>query len=163
MRKAVHTPEKVISGGQTGADIGALVGARRVGIQTGGTCPRMFKTEAGEQKGVLLSFGLIPHPSPHYKDRTESNVRVADATILFATHPRSSGSLLTLRFCNDHNKPVLTVDPRDENAVQIVYEFIQRYKPIILNVAGNRESVSPGIASRVASLIQQTFCRMRAG
>ena len=30
---------KIISGGQTGADLGALVGARRIGLETGGTAP----------------------------------------------------------------------------------------------------------------------------
>jgi hypothetical protein len=39
--------EKVMSGGQTGADHGGLRAARRCGIATGGWAPRGWLTEAG--------------------------------------------------------------------------------------------------------------------
>ena len=51
-------PKKIISGGQTGADLGALVGARRVGIETGGTAPKGFRTDRGLQP-VLRQYGLV--------------------------------------------------------------------------------------------------------
>lgn len=40
-------PVRIISGGQTGADQGALVAAKQLGIETGGWTPRGFLTEAG--------------------------------------------------------------------------------------------------------------------
>jgi len=57
-------PDRIISGGQTGADLGGLVGARRIGIETGGTAPRGYKTEKGSQVDALKAFGLIEHTSP---------------------------------------------------------------------------------------------------
>jgi hypothetical protein len=38
-------PNKIISGGQTGADQGGLEGARLLGIQTGGTAPYNWMTD----------------------------------------------------------------------------------------------------------------------
>ena len=39
--------ECIISGGQTGADQGGLLAARKSGIQTGGWCPLGWRTELG--------------------------------------------------------------------------------------------------------------------
>ena len=70
-------PEKIISGGQTGADIGGLVGAERCAIATGGCAPRNYRTENGPQVILKSRFGLIAHPSPNYRDRTQENVSKA--------------------------------------------------------------------------------------
>ncbi len=38
---------RIVSGGQTGADQGALMAAKRLGLSTGGWMPQGFTTEAG--------------------------------------------------------------------------------------------------------------------
>ena len=50
---------KIISGGQTGADMGALLAARDLGMESGGVAPKGWRTEDGPQETLLLSFGLI--------------------------------------------------------------------------------------------------------
>ena len=67
----MYRPDKIISGGQTGADIGGLIGAKRAGIKTGGTAPRGYKTEKGPQIQSLKYLGLVEHPSEHYRHRTQ--------------------------------------------------------------------------------------------
>ena len=49
---------KIISGGQTGADLGGLEGARDAGIETGGWAPAGYRTEIGDQEELLKGFGL---------------------------------------------------------------------------------------------------------
>lgn len=137
-------PEKIISGGQTGADIGGLVGARRAGIPTGGTAPRDFKTEKGPKPEELKAFGLVMHPSAHYRDRTKENVIASDATLIFCENPDTPGTQLTLALCKEHNRPHLLIQAISE-------------KPRVLNIAGNRESTSPGIARRVAGFVSELF------
>lgn len=152
-----HKPSKIISGGQTGADIGGLEGARRVGIATGGYAPRGFKTEAGEQPEALKAFGLVELPSSNYKHRTKQNVFSSDATLIVATDPRSDGTQLTIEYCKELNKPFLMIDPTIENQIknqEAVRAFLDTYKPGVLNIAGNRESKSKGIAAKTANLIQ---------
>ncbi|HME98544.1 MAG TPA: putative molybdenum carrier protein, partial [Terriglobia bacterium] len=50
--------KKIISGGQTGADMGGLLAARELGIETGGMAPKGWLTENGPEEVLLRSFGL---------------------------------------------------------------------------------------------------------
>jgi len=43
----MHSVAKIISGGQTGADQGGLNAGLLLGIETGGTAPPRFMTDAG--------------------------------------------------------------------------------------------------------------------
>ncbi|MDH5731178.1 MAG: putative molybdenum carrier protein [Gammaproteobacteria bacterium] len=153
--------KKVISGGQTGADIGSLVGARRVGITTGGYCPNGFKTEKGSQP-VLADFGLIEHESSDYAPRTIANVKLADVTIVFNTNAHSPGTEKTLSACTHHGKPHLSIDPYQANAENKVVAFISQHQPAIINIAGHRESQSPGMAARVAGIVERVLKRFQA-
>ena len=150
-------PHKIISGGQTGADLGGLVGARRLAIPTGGVAPRGYKTEKGEQAEALKSYGLIPHPSPNYNARTLTNVQDSDATLIFSKIVASKGTELTINYCEREQKPYCVLSVLDSSDLSKAKEFIHTHKPKILNIAGNRESVSPGIASLVAAFIVSLF------
>lgn len=153
-----YQPKKIISGGQTGADMGGLVGAESAGIPTGGTAPRDYQTEKGPQPKVLLErFGLMAHPSTHYNDRTLDNVKNADATLIFATHPESDGTQFTIECCEKENKPYCLVDPHAKTVEHVVTAFLAQVKAGVLNIAGNRESISPGIYARVATIIKNVF------
>jgi hypothetical protein len=50
---------KIISGGQTGADFGALMAAEVLGIQTGGTAPQEFWTSDGKCPELGSRFKLV--------------------------------------------------------------------------------------------------------
>ena len=63
-------PEKVISGGQTGADQAGLIAAEKAGITTGGWMPKGFRTLDGPNPGLAARFGLREHPSEEYPPRT---------------------------------------------------------------------------------------------
>ncbi|MCG7946228.1 MAG: putative molybdenum carrier protein [Candidatus Thiodiazotropha taylori] len=154
----MHRPIKIISGGQSGADIGGLVGAKRVGITTGGYAPRGYKTEAGPQSEVLKQFGLVEHSSTNYKHRTKQNVISSDATLIVATDQMSDGTQLTIKYCKELNKPFLVIDPAKDSH-ELIREFLDNHTPMILNIAGNRESKSKGIASKTAAIIQAVLSR----
>lgn len=153
----MHRPNKIISGGQTGADLGALVGARRVGITTGGCAPRGYKTEKGCQEQALRGFGLVAHPSEKYELRTKENIKNSDATLIISTLQDSVGTQLTIQLCEQTSKPYLLINPDTKETVSQILDFIEHETPLVLNVAGNRETRSPGIASKTAKIIQQVF------
>lgn len=150
-------PEKIISGGQTGADIGGLVAARRVGVPTGGTAPRDFNTEKGPKPDELKAFGLVMHPSSHYRDRTKENVLASDATLIFCENPDSPGTQLTIALCKEYKKPHLLIRNISDESLPLVIRFLESENPRVLNIAGNRESSSPGIARRVAAFVSALF------
>lgn len=144
----------MISGGQTGADQAGLRAARALGIPTGGTAPDNFWTEAGCQVDLLRSYGLTQVAWRGYegiRKRTIANVRNADATVWFGklTTP---GYALTIHTCQRQQKPHLL----NPSAIELAHWWTYLVaKPLggVLNVAGNRESVTPGIGVLVEELL----------
>jgi Circularly permutated YpsA SLOG family len=150
--------EKIISGGQTGADLGGLKAAQKAGVKTGGIAPKGYKTENGSNPKLLTVYGLGAAPNEDYKYRTMANVRASHATIIFSTNSKSRGTKLTIQTCEDTGKSFVLINPFDNDAAKLVLEFIKniylRYeRRIIMNIAGNRESKSPGIENCVESLL----------
>lgn len=146
-------PSLVISGGQTGADQGGLRAAHALGIPTGGWAPKGYRTEQGPQPKLGSVFGLEEHPTEDdYEPRTYLNVQTADATVIFGR--RSRGSNLTERICKKTGKPFLWVQDTTKTSERIRFRlWLGRHLPECLNVAGNRESVSPGIGAEVEAFL----------
>lgn len=144
--------EKVICGGQTGADIGAIYGARRAGVATGGTAPNGWRTEKGAQP-VLAEFGLKQHESPDYGPRTEANILDSDATVIFSKNFHSPGTVKTVKLAREYDKVFIRINPFTREAEQLFMEFCARERPLVINIAGNRESVAPGISRHVAKIV----------
>jgi hypothetical protein len=141
----------VISGGQTGADVGGLEGARRAGVKTGGYAPSGYKTEKGTNLELSSTFGLKEHPAENYKFRTEANVVASDGTVIFG-NASSPGSYQTLNFAKKHQKPFI-VNP---TAVEL-RKFMEDNGIRVLNVAGNRESKNVGIQESVARIVEDAL------
>jgi len=142
--------EKIISGGQTGADIAGLKFARNKGIPTGGSAPEGFMTEAGSNPELRDLYNLR-ELNGNYMDRTIQNVMDADGTVIFAEE-MTNGSRLTLDICIKEKKPYLLNPGREEFLTWILNNDIR-----ILNIAGNRESVTPGIEQRVYNFLQNAL------
>ena len=150
-------PIKIISGGQTGADQGALYAARELGIETGGWAPRGFKTERGYERELLSGFGLVEHPVDGYKPRTSSNILTSDATLIVATDLNSTGTKLTVKQCKKFGRPFLIHTRSCDNDVFMAKDFLNVHQPKILNVAGNRESVSPRLQEYTTWLLLEVL------
>ncbi len=73
--------QKIISGGQTGADQGALDAALELGVPCGGWCPRGRKSENGP---IPERYPLQEHESGDTADRTRANVLDSDGNLIFA-------------------------------------------------------------------------------
>ena len=139
---------KIISGGQTGADQGALHGARLAGIATGGTAPKGWETELGPQPELLKRYNLCQSQNSGYAARTKENVKDSDGTLIFGD-VTSRGSALTLHICFQQLKPFVLIAWRAGNAYSIppkdAAAWIRTCSICTLNVAGNRESKNRGI------------------
>lgn len=139
----------IISGGQTGADQGGLRAAKRRVIATGGYAPKNFWTEDGESPWLATEFGLL-EGSGDYLERTKRNVRLGDATIIFGK--RSPGSNRTEEFCRLAKKPCKWIGNGPLIVPQLRIWIVQQGIST-LNVAGNRESVTPGIGAAVEAFL----------
>ena len=148
--------KKVISGGQTGADMGGLFGAYKVpGIETGGWAPKGFLTEAGPKPILGTRYKLKETKSPTYPPRTKRNVLNSDGTLWFGRND-TPGARLTFRLCHTHNRPIKRI-----RYIQRLYLFeiprlvkwVRQHDIEVLNVAGNRESTNQGITMFTEAII----------
>jgi hypothetical protein len=138
-------PIKVISGGQTGVDRAALDAALAAGIPISGWCPLGRRAEDGR---IAARYPLHETPTGQYAERTRWNVRDADATLVLAAGPPTGGTSLTCAAARIARKPHLVLDSRTttvEDAVAAIEEWLRETGIQVLNVAGPRESTSPGI------------------
>ena len=155
---------KIISGGQTGADLGGLRAAKILGIKTGGLAPKGYKTESGSNPELFTVYGLTAAGTDDYAYRTAANVRGSHATVIFATNVKSPGTRLTIKTCEAGGKPFILINPFAADASTLLTNFLtdayNRFgRNLILNVAGNRESKSPGIETRVEEIVVGTLNR----
>lgn len=155
------TVEKIISGGQDGADAAGLFAAKYLlSLKTGGTMPKGFRTDSGNRPEYAKMFGVVEHSSRSYPPRTEENVKNSDGTVIFGDHT-SPGCSLTMSLCEKHNKPLLLLafNPNGEYAAtpKSFREWLERNKVQTLNVAGNRERKNPGIFNYVRMFLLEAL------
>lgn len=144
-------PELIISGGQTGADTGALRAAANLNIRTGGYAPYGWTTETGPAPW-LADYGLVQHKSSGYSPRTADNIKLADATVIFGRP--STGSNLTQRICQERGKPTIWIIANKHGEMVRFRLWLMKHKPKVLNCAGNRESITPGIGALVEKFLE---------
>lgn len=133
-------PLKIISGAQTGVDRAALDAALAFGLPCGGWCPAGRLAEDGI---IPDSYPVIELASGGYRDRTRHNVIDSDGTVLIFFDQLHGGTLLTLNFCEQYNKPHLMIDASQINAVRAaadIARFVTDQRISVLNIAGPRAS-----------------------
>ena len=163
-----RTLERVITGGQTGADQAGWCAARACGIATGGWMPMGFRTEGRALEDGTLGpdeshpefadlYGARAGESLEYRQRTRANVRESDAVVWFGD-TRSRGGMLTLGLARIVGVPALVVElddagrpsrPPEDLAGWLGDESVR-----VLLVAGNRESHQPGIGAWVEAYLR---------
>ena len=147
----------VRSGGQTGADRGALDAAREAGVPICGWCPPGGLAEdMPEPPGLLASYPeLVEGASEGYVERTAWNVRDSHATLIVAPaglEPKS-GTEMTARFARELGRPCLVMRSLEEMGdARAWLEGLGR--GITLNVAGPRESKTPGTYALTKKVIK---------
>ncbi len=153
-RTRVVRPAKIVSGGQTGVDRAALDVAIELGIAHGGWCPRGRLAEDGR---IPARYLLTETDSPDYPVRTERNVLDSDATLILCRGRPAGGTELTLRLARRHGRPALVVDLAAKPDAGKVRRWLARHARGALNVAGPRESQSPGIAAEAAEFLRRAL------
>jgi len=142
--------DRLVSGGQAGVDRGALDAAIACELPHGGWCPRGRRAEDGV---IPPRYELEEHASRNYPGRTLQNVLDSDATLLLNRGSLSGGTALTQRLAKEHGKPWLLVALDQDPDPGSVLTWLDEHAVNILNVAGPRESGSPGIAELAREFI----------
>jgi hypothetical protein len=154
-------PNKIISGAQTGVDRAALDVAIAANIPHGGKIPKARRAEDG-----IIDAARYPNleelPEENPDRRTEANIRDAQATLVILDGPpdRSPGTLHTLQYVRQQQKPLLIIDLSQTDsltAIQKIQAFVSQHQISTLNVAGPSESQSPGIYRKAQTLLTAAF------
>ena len=149
-------PHRIISGGQTGVDRGALDAAIAAGVAHGGWCPRGRRAEDGS---IPERYRLTEDED--YAARTERNVLDSDATLILTIGALRGGTALTRRLARRHGRPCLVVDLAAAPAPDAVRAWIDAHDVRTLNVAGPRESAHPGVQERTADFLGRVLTEQR--
>jgi predicted Rossmann fold nucleotide-binding protein DprA/Smf involved in DNA uptake len=145
---------KIVSGGQTGVDRAALDVALQLGMSCGGYCPKGRKSENGM---IPEKYPLTEARTDSYPERTELNVRHSDGTLTLTIGEADRGTNLTIDLCRRYSKPLFVIDLLAEQPVTDVQHWIKQNRIGVLNVAGNRESISPGIHEKAYEFLTAVF------
>lgn len=145
--------ERILSGGQTGVDRGALDAALDAGFPCGGWCPRGRRAEDGR---IPRRYPLRETSSPRYIVRTRRNVRESDGTLVLSWGEPSGGTLATVDSTGRLGKPCLVLDMTeldDDAAAARARAWIAGEGIAILNVAGPRASGRADAQERARGVI----------
>ena len=148
--------EKIISGGQSGADQAGWCAARTFGVSSGGWMTRGFLTEDGPHPEFADEYGAAELSTESDTARTQRNVQDSDATLWFGV-TTTSVAQATVGACHRFAKPCMPVYPGASFEPCQVATWIAENKFRTLNVAGNREQEEPGIGDRVERFLGEVL------
>ncbi len=151
---------RIVSGGQTGVDRAALDFAIAESIGCGGWCPRGgWAEDLLEPPGLLALYPCLREtPDADPRQRSTWNVRDSDGTLIVTRGAvRSPGTTLTRRVAVGLGRPLEVIDLLDggEHLERIEAIVARLPAPGALNVAGPRESESPGIYAETLQLLSE--------
>ena len=134
---------KIVSGGQTGVDRGALDAALEAGFSCGGWAPPARLAEDGV---IPARYPMTELEQGGYSERTLKNVVETDGTVIIFNGELEGGTRQTRDNCVAQAKPFLVIDAAQTSPIQAADEisvFVTRKNIVVLNVAGPRASKWP--------------------
>jgi hypothetical protein len=146
--------KKIVSGGQTGVDRGALDAALSLHFPCGGWCPEGRMAEDG---AIAARYPLRELPGGDYDARTAANVRDSDGTLIIHFGEVAGGTRLALEECRRRGRQCQLIDAAALDVKQagaIAAEFVRTAGVEVLNVAGPRESGAPGAAEYAFGVVR---------
>ena len=141
---------KIISGGQTGVDRGALDAALKCSFPCGGWCPAGRRAEDGP---IPTHYPLKEMPTNQYLNRTRRNVEDSDGTLILTKGMPTGGTKYTIYYAHQLSKPYIVIDLEKDVNASVICTWIKTSHIKTLNIAGPRESTCPGIGDKTAQLI----------
>ena len=143
--------KEIRSGGQSGVDRAALDFAKEAGVPYSGWVPAGGWAEDFPQPPGLLSYypQLQETPSSDPNVRTEWNVRDSDGTLIVSKTDSldlSPGTVWTDEVAQQYGRPCRLLRLESPSFDVDLVDFVNSFPNAVrLNIAGPRESESPGI------------------
>lgn len=110
-----------------------------------------------EDGRIPRRYTLTETEAREYSVRTERNVADSDGTLILHRGRLSGGTELTYRMARKHRKPCLRISLTEAPSIEAARVWIVENQVRVLNVAGPRESSSPGIAEQTREFVELVF------
>jgi hypothetical protein len=150
--------EKIVTGGESGAEQEAWAAARRAGVATGGYMRRGFATEDGPTPRLGALYGAIEFPLDE-PTRARANLRRADA-MLWLGDPLSDEGRAAIGACRDAGKPFLPAQP-GLTLVADVVSWLVVFEVKTLVVASSPASRVPELGANAGQFLDQVLAGVR--
>lgn len=124
---------KVISGGQTGVDRGALDAALVLQVECGGWCPAGRLAEDGP---IPKRYPVMELANAGYAERTARNVADSDGTLVISNGVLLGGTRETVDRCVELGEPHLVIDC----AITTVHEAIVAATEFVRNLSSRGQA-----------------------
>ena len=155
---------KIVSGGQTGVDRGALEAAMALGLDFGGWAPHGWIAEDGTIPAPYRER-IQKHPSmggraQDYRERTKANVRDSHATLILVDSLPLSGYAeladdTAFTMMRSHNTIAMSAANAKGEALEWLRQFLGMSSALVLNVTGPSESEAPGVQARAKAFLEE--------
>jgi hypothetical protein len=149
--------KKIISGGQVGADQGALDAAIKYNFPHGGWIQKGRKTEGG----ILPDkYKLEEMSVSGYKERIEQNVIGSDGTVITSHGDLTGGADYSMKMTRRHKRPTLHIDLKETHAfiaASKINTWIIENNIEVLNVTGSRASEDSDIYKDTMYIVEGTI------
>ncbi len=144
---------EIISGGQSGVDRAALDFALKYGIKCKGWCPKGRLSEDGV---IPIRYPLKEASTSDYNQRTSLNVQVCDGTLIIIIDKPDLGTTNTIDYVRYFNKPLTTINIShlETDYKYTLFSWLAIHNIVNLNIAGPRESSSPGIYKAAFTILE---------
>lgn len=143
---------KIISGGQTGVDRAALDFFIKLNIPCAGWCPRDRMAEDGP---IPKKYPLKETKQSLPIFRTKKNIEIADGTLILFKDQLDEGTLQTKLYAEARGFPLFIHDLSKDFWQEDFSQWMLTYKIAVLNIAGPRESNSPGIYKHTVIFLEK--------
>lgn len=157
--------KKIVSGGQTGVDRAALDAAMKLNLDCGGWCPKgrldEISTIPARYSTLVEISGEYANAQDNFNARTVKNIIDSDGTLIIVPSwplPENikDGTILTIDEIKRQNKPYYILNLMSYDLNDCV-SWMTDSEIEILNVAGPRESSSPGVYCASECLLETLF------
>jgi len=146
--------KKIISGGQIGADQGALDVAIKYSIPHGGWIQKGRKTQSGM---IPRKYHLDEMSTASFKDRIEKNVIDSNGSVIITYGTITGGADYCRKMAQKHGRPCLHIDLNtisEFTAAIRLHAWIIENDIEVLNVNGSRASEDSSIYKDIMEVIE---------
>jgi len=146
--------EKIISGGQTGADQAVLDIAIKLGFPHGGWIPKGRITEAGP---LPDKYRLKEMPTDSYSECIEQNVKDSKGTLIISYGKLTGDLNYARKMTLKHKRQLLGIDLNQTiqfKAASLVSDWVQLRRIDVLYVIGPSASVNPDAWKHTAHIVE---------